>query len=82
MPVITKKDEKVKSVLSTMNDISDFNEFKKRFIETYPTEWEKIKKTYAKEEKADVKGKGHPMPHPDQYLRNAYNVGLKKHKKI
>lgn len=76
--VISKKEEKINKILETMEDKSDLNEFKHLFKSMYPDEWIKIQKTYSKEERNDKKHKGHPMPHPEKYLENAYKVGLKK----
>jgi hypothetical protein len=76
--VIVKKEEKVADVLSKMHDISDLTEFKTQFKKLYPKEWQNIIKTYNDEIRRDKKDKGVPMPEPEQYLTNAYNVGLKK----
>lgn len=81
MSVIVKKDEKVNSVLDVMNNSNDIEEFKRLFKDMYPTDWERILKNYAKHERKDVKHKGHPMPEPEKYLENAYNVAINKRNK-
>ena len=83
MAVITKKDEKAMAVIEKMNNQYDEQEFKNLFKETYPNDWEKIIRKYQKEERKDVKGKGkgHPMPDPDTYLHNMYNVVRNKQQK-
>ena len=78
MSVITKKEEKFNAVWNAMWDKNDVNEFKEKFKEMYPSDWEKIKATYNREERKDTKHKGHPMPHPEKYLENMYKVGVKK----
>lgn len=78
MAVIKKKDEKAKHILSLMGDVQSEDEFKTLFKSTYPEDYALITKTYNKEERMDIKGKGHPMPSPDKYLHNMYNVALKK----
>lgn len=78
MAIITKKDEKITQILCELGDDCSFEEFSQKFIETYPGDWEKIKRTYKQHEHRDKKGKGHPMPEPEQYMKNMYNVGKKK----
>ena len=79
MAIITKKDEKAERVLDAMQDTSDELEFKNKFKEMYPDDWDKINKTYIIEERKTKPGKNHPMPKPDTYLHNMYSVALGKH---
>lgn len=79
--VVVKKEEKVNNVLSNMKDISSVDEFKTLFKAMYPKEWLNIGKVYHAEKAKDTKHKGTPMPHPEKYLENMYNVGLKKYQK-
>lgn len=72
--VVVKKEEKVKSVFDEMTNIDDMQEFKRLFKEKYPSDWERIIKTYNKHERRDTKGKGHPMPEPEIYLNNMYKI--------
>ncbi len=76
MAIITHKARKVAEIIAEMSNPADFEEFMQRFIERYPKEWATINRTYEAEERADKKGRGHPMPHPVQYLKNALKVGL------
>lgn len=78
MAVIIKKDEKVNKIIEAMADISNEEEFKRKFKEMYPEDYAKIVKTYEKEERKDKKGKGHPMPHPETYLSNMFKVAMNK----
>lgn len=80
MSVILKKEEKVSTIFDNMSDINDVQEFKQKFKDLYPDDWNKIICAYQKEERKDKKGKGHPMPKPEIYLSNMYKVGLSKRK--
>lgn len=79
MAVIAKKEEKVKSIFDSIGIECTIDEFKNKFIEMYPKEWEKVGKAYNSHERHNSKEKGHPMPEPDTYIKNAYNVGKKKY---
>ena len=57
MAVFSKKDEKIKAVFAAMVDINDMNEFKAKFKEMYPEEWNKIWITFKKEETKTPAGK-------------------------
>ena len=61
MAVITKKDEKVTLVMEAMIDKDSIQEFKDKFKEMYPEDWNKINKAYIKEERNTKSGKTHPM---------------------
>ena len=78
MAVITKKDEKVTLVMEAMIDKDSIQEFKDKFKEMYPEDWNKINKAYIKEERNTKSGKTHPMPHPEKYLENAFKVAKNK----
>lgn len=43
MSVILKKDEKIENVISTLEEGYSFQMFMEKFIETYPSDWKKIK---------------------------------------
>ena len=76
--VIVKKEEKVASVFAAMSNPDDIQEFKTKFKEMYPKEWQHIIAVYQKEERADIKHKGHPMPEPEKHLENTYKVARNK----
>ena len=78
MAIIKKKSEKAKAVIGEMNNPEDVEEFKRLFIQMYPDDYVKIRKTYSSEERKDKKGKGHPMPRPEIYLSNMYKVATGK----
>jgi hypothetical protein len=63
-----------------MSDKDDIQEFKAKFKDMYPKDWQHIISVYQKEERADTKHKGHPMPEPEVYLDNTYKIARKKMK--
>lgn len=78
--VIVKKEEKLAAVFAAMSDVDDLQEFKTKFKEMFPKDWNHIIAVYQKEEREDVKHKGHPMPEPEKYLENTYNTARAKQK--
>lgn len=78
MAVISKKEEKVNQILSDLGAECSYEEFSREFKERYPNDWERIIKTYKQHENRDKKGKGHPMPDPEQYMKNMFKVGKSK----
>lgn len=78
MSVVIKKDEKVKSIFEIIGENASLADFKNKFIEMYPKDWERIQQTYKNHERKDAKHKGHPMPKPEKYIENMYKVGQKK----
>ena len=77
MPVITKKDEKIKVVSKSLLEGYSTNDFITKFKELYPKDWDKIVKNYRSHEEKTKLGKSHPMPKPEKYLENALKVWLK-----
>ncbi|WP_125782798.1 hypothetical protein [Pseudoalteromonas rubra] len=80
MAVITKKDEKIESVVCELGEGYSIDDFVNKFQELYPKDWSKVEREYAKHERKTKPGKAHPMPEPVQYLKNALNVWQKKKK--
>jgi len=76
--VVVKKEEKVAAVFAAMDNLDDMQEFKDKFKEMFEKDWHRINSVYQKEERADIKHKGHPMPHPEKYLENMYKVARSK----
>lgn len=79
--VIVKKEEKVNKIFAELGVDCTFDEFSCKFKEEYPNDWKRINTVYKQHEIRDKKGKGHPMPDPNQYMKNMYNVGKAKQKK-
>ena len=78
MTVIVKKDEKVKATCDSLQPGFTFEQFLEAFQEMYPKEWANVVREYANHERKTKPGKSHPMPNPEQYMRNALNVHLGK----
>lgn len=76
--VVVKKEEKVAAVFAAMDNLDDMQEFKDKFKEMFERDWQRINSVYQKEERADTKHKGHPMPQPEKYLENMYKVARSK----
>lgn len=77
MSVITKKDEKVAAVAAVLPDGFTQEEFASKFKEMHPNDWERIQKAYRDHERKTKPGKSHPMPTPEQYLKNCFNTWAK-----
>lgn len=78
MAVILKKDEKIGAVVNSLQTGYSFEDFIDRFKELYMSDWKKIEANYFEHIKRTKPGKPVPMPKPEQYLKNALNVWLKK----
>ena len=78
MAVITKKDDKIALVVGSLDKEFSFDAFLEKFQVLYLKDWEKIVRSHNKHEVQTKAGKSHPMPEPEQYLRNALNVWQKK----
>ncbi len=76
MTVIVKKAEKVQATCEALQPGFSYEQFLEKFKELYPKEWVKVVREYEKHERKTKPGKSHPMPHPEQYMRNALNVHL------
>ena len=78
MTAITRKNEKIGAAASSLPENFSIEEFTSRFQEHYPKDWEKLEKSYRDHERKAKPGKGHPMPTPEQYLKNALHVWRRK----
>ena len=79
MTVIKKKDEKAKHIFSLMRDTDIEEEFKTLLCPPIQKTMHSSLKHIIRRN-AKTKGKEHPMPTPDKYLYNMYNVEIKKMK--
>ena len=77
MPVILKKDEKIKATIDLLPENFKIQEFIDKFKETYPKDWKKLELTYTEHLQNTKPGKPIPMPKPEQYLKNTLNVWTK-----
>lgn len=76
--VFFKKEEKAVLIFEKIKDIKNVNEFKEIFKMEYPNDWTKIIARYNEHERNKIKKKAHPMPHPEKYLENLFNIQYKK----
>ncbi len=80
MTVITKKDEKIAATAAALGENFSPDEFVEKFKELHPKDWEKIERNFRQHERDTKPGKGHPMPEPSQYIKNALHVWASKRK--
>jgi hypothetical protein len=78
MAVIVKKAEKVRATCESLQPGFTFEQFLAAFQEQHPDSWANVVSEYMKHERKKKPGKSHPMPRPEQYMRNALNVYLSK----
>lgn len=80
MALVTKKDEKIELLVNKLGRDCDKDEFVLNFKMDYPKDWKKINDKYTNHEYANQNKKKptHPMPIPEQYIKNMLNVWLKK----
>lgn len=74
MAAIAKKDEKVAAAAAALPIGFSQDQFAAKFKELYPRDWERIQKAYRDHERNTKLGKSHPMPTPEQYLKNCFNT--------
>lgn len=74
MVVITKKDEKIAATVEQLEGSRSPDDFVAKFKEFYPKDWARIEKSYRDHQRKTQPSKSHPMPEPDQYLKNALSV--------
>lgn len=80
MALVTKKDEKIELLVNKLGRDCDKDEFVLNFKMDYPKDWKKINDKYINHEydNQNKKKSTHPMPIPEQYIKNMLNVWLKK----
>jgi hypothetical protein len=76
MSVIAKKTEKVAEVVAELPGGFAFEQFLTAFQQKFPKDWERVVSEFRMHERKSKPGKTHPMPEPEQYMRNALNVYL------
>ena len=69
---IKHKKDKIKQVFQTLGSYHTEESFINTFKELYPEDWRKIQDTWLYEERCTPPGKGHPMRHPDVYMKEMY----------
>ena len=74
--LVVKKEEKVDAVFAALGETIDEASFIEKFKEMYPKDWGRIQAKYTEEERKTKPGKTHPMPHPDDYMKNMYKNAI------
>ena len=80
--MITDKEEKFENVLSQLTDRITEQAMFNKFLEVYPAEWKQLKITFSKFKRSKQFGKTIPLPRPEQSLRTAIRIWLKKKNSI
>lgn len=76
MAVVSKKEEKIKAVLSKLpKDYTD-KQFVDTFIQLYSRDWGKIKANYIKQSQDKEPGTVIKMPKPELYLKDILTTYL------
>lgn len=80
--VIPKKEDKVLTVLSSLDDelnrSIDFETFLSAFQRDYPKDWKRVCDRYEAHERLTKPGKSHPMAPPAKYMENTFRQICKK----
>ena len=77
--LINRKKEKVAQVIQLLGyDLSE-ETFIAAFKTMYPTDWERICERWVAEEVAAGGNKGHPMQHPEVYMKEMYRNQVVSH---
>lgn len=63
-------------MLIALGDNRNEEAFISLFKEQYPQDWEKICEKWSEEEQDTPLGKGHPMQHPNVYMKEMYRNGV------
>ncbi|PKE09619.1 hypothetical protein MRN59_10955 (plasmid) [Macrococcoides caseolyticum] len=74
--VIPKKTEKINKLFQKYGKDISLEEFKDNFKKDYPKDWDRINKRYKEQVTIPKKNgkKPGPMPNPEKYLENVFNV--------
>lgn len=81
MSVILKVDEKVEYILPLLPENYTEEDFLKKFIATFPADYQKCWNRFRKEEAKTKPGKHHPMQHPDKHIVSALKSYLSRKSK-
>ncbi|WP_394121702.1 hypothetical protein [Planococcus donghaensis] len=70
--VFPAKKKKIEAMAKKYGTEMSWHVFKTNFKIDYPEDWELINAAFESYQKNTKRGKNHPMPHPDKYLKNLY----------
>jgi len=78
--IVPKRAEKAMAIFSQLGVKCSEQDFKAKFKELFPKDWQRVIQAYKEHEEKDrnKKSKGHPMPNPEKYLSNMYKTYLKE----
>lgn len=80
-PLVLRKVNKAEDILNSMTDMYCEEEFKELFKKMYPDDWKRINRKYLKETVNVKAEKEYPMPEPEVYLHNMYQMVMGEIKK-
>ena len=70
--LIIRKKDKISAVFEAVGTDADGESFIAAFKKLYSNDWLKINERWQFEEDNTLPGKGHPMQHPDVYMKEMY----------
>ncbi|MBR3509212.1 MAG: hypothetical protein IKO03_10670 [Lachnospiraceae bacterium] len=70
--LINRKKAKAYYILDLLGETCTESEFVDKFKELYSKDWMLIVSKFEEEEQNTKVGKRHPMPNPDQYMKNMF----------
>ncbi|APG66221.1 hypothetical protein LPB136_12935 [Tenacibaculum todarodis] len=76
--MIINQEEKFKNVYNSLKEKQTEQSMFNAFLKMYPLEWKQLKTTFTKFNRSKQFGKTIPLPKPEQSLRVAIRVWLKK----
>lgn len=76
--MIIDQEEKFKNVYNSLKEKQTEQSMFNAFLKMYPLDWKQLKTTFSKFNRSKQFGKTIPLPKPEQSLRVAIRVWLKK----
>ncbi len=76
--MIIDQEEKFKNVYNSLKEKQTEQSMFNAFLKMYPLEWKQLKTTFSKFNRSKQFGKTIPLPRPEQSLRVALRLWLKK----
>ena len=76
--MIIDQEEKFRKTFESLSEKVNEQQFFNRFLEVYPEDWKQLKIMFSKFNKSKQAEKSIPLPKPEQALRKAIRVWLKK----
>lgn len=76
--MLIDQEEKFKKTLESLTEKVSEQQLFNRFLELYPEDWKQLKITFSKFTRSKQANKTIPLPKPEQALRKAMRIWLKK----